>query len=45
MLKKALEIIGEYFLFLKKVFSKPAKWSEFFRKLIDEMNSMGVGSL
>ena len=45
MLKKTLEIIGEYFLFLKKVFSKPAKWSEFFRKLIDEMNSMGVGSL
>lgn len=45
MLKKALEIIGEYFIFLKKVFSKPAKWSEFFRKLIDEMNSMGVGSL
>lgn len=45
MLKKALEIIGEYLLFLKKVFSKPAKWSEFFRKLIDEMNSMGVGSL
>ncbi len=45
MLKKTLEIIGEYFLFLKKVFSRPAKWSEFFRKLIDEMNSMGVGSL
>lgn len=45
MLKKALEIIGEYFIFLKKVFSKPAKWSEFFRKLIDEMNSMGIGSL
>lgn len=45
MIKNVLEIIGEYFLFLKKVFSKPAKASEFFRKLIDEMNAMGVGSL
>ena len=45
MIKNILEIIGEYFLFLKKVFTKPAKASEFFRKLVDEMNAMGVGSL
>ena len=45
MIRRFLEIIGEYFLFLRKVFSKPAKLSEFFRKLIDEMNSMGIGSL
>ena len=45
MIKNVLEIIGEYFLFLKKVFTKPAKASEFFRKLVDEMNAMGIGSL
>lgn len=45
MIKRFLEIVGEYFIFLKKVFSKPAKASEFFRKLVDEMFSMGVGSL
>ena len=45
MIKRFLEIVGEYFIFLKKVFSKPAKASEFFRKLVDEMFSMGIGSL
>ena len=45
MIKNVLEIIGEYFLFLKKVFTKPSKGSEFFRKLVDEMNAMGIGSL
>ena len=45
MIKNVLEIIGEYFLFLKKVFTKPSKASEFFRKLVDEMNAMGIGSL
>lgn len=44
-MKKVLEIIGEYFIFLGRVFSKPSKGKEFFRKLIDEMDSMGVGSL
>src|SRR5574344_768580 len=42
---KILEIIGEYFLFLWRVFSRPEKWHEFFKKLIYEMNAMGVGSL
>jgi len=42
---KFLEIIGEYFLFLWRVFSRPEKWHEFFKKLIYEMNAMGVGSL
>lgn len=45
MIRTVLEIIGEYFLFLKKVFTKPTKASIFFRKLVDEMDSMGVGSL
>ncbi|MDR2868260.1 MAG: ABC transporter permease [Bacteroidales bacterium] len=42
---KVLELIGEYFLFLRAVFSKPEKWKLFFSKLIDEMHVMGVGSL
>lgn len=45
MIRTVLEIIGEYFLFLKKVFTKPTKISIFSRKLVDEMDSMGVGSL
>src|SRR5574344_458642 len=45
MIIKLLEIIGEYFLFLQKVFTKPYKGKVFFRRLIDEMDSMGVGSL
>ena len=35
MIKRFLETVGEYFIFLGKVFSKPAKRSEFFRRLID----------
>lgn len=44
MLKRFLAILGEYLLFLKKVFSRPAKWSVFFRKWIFEMDAMGLGS-
>jgi phospholipid/cholesterol/gamma-HCH transport system permease protein len=40
-----LEILGNYFLFLHRVFSRPEKWSEFFKRWMDEMYSMGVGSL
>jgi phospholipid/cholesterol/gamma-HCH transport system permease protein len=45
MLKNALSIIGEYFIFLRKVFSKPDKTKIFFKKLIFEMESMGIGSM
>jgi len=45
MIKNFLEIIGEYFIFLGKVFTKPSKISDFSRKLVDEMNAMGIGSL
>lgn len=37
--------VGDYFIFLKKVFSKPDKWNIFFKKLIFEMDAMGVGSM
>lgn len=45
MIAYTLELFGTYFLFLRRVFSRPEKWSEFFKKLIDEMYAMGVGSL
>jgi len=45
MIKKALILIGEYFIFMGKVFSRPERWKLFFKKLIDEMYAMGVGSL
>jgi phospholipid/cholesterol/gamma-HCH transport system permease protein len=40
-----LELLGNYFLFLWRVFSSPEKWKEFIKKTIDEMYSMGIGSL
>jgi phospholipid/cholesterol/gamma-HCH transport system permease protein len=45
MLIRVLEIVGEYFIFLGRVFRKPEKWGIFFKKLIFEMDAMGVGSL
>ena len=45
MVKSFLEILGEYFIFLKQVFTRTNKFSEFWRKLVDEMYSMGIGSL
>ncbi len=45
MITKMLELLGEYFLFLGRVFSRPGKGSVFFKRLIDEMYNMGLGSL
>ena len=45
MVHRLLTIIGDYFLFLRQVFSKPEKWRIFFKKLVDEMHAMGIGSL
>ncbi|MDR2973027.1 MAG: ABC transporter permease [Bacteroidales bacterium] len=45
MIFRFLELLGNYFLFLWRIFSKPEKWSEFFKKLLEEMYSMGIGSL
>ncbi len=45
MVQRLLTIIGEYFLFLRQVFSKPEKWSIFFKKLVEEMDAMGIGSM
>jgi len=45
LIYRFLELLGNYFIFLRRIFSKPEKWSEFFKKLLDEMYSMGIGSL
>ncbi len=45
MVQRLLTIIGDYFIFLRQVFSKPEKWSIFFKKLMDEMDAMGIGSM
>jgi len=45
LISRFLELLGNYFLFLYRVFSRPEKWSEFFKKLIDEMYAMGIGSI
>lgn len=37
--------IGRYFMLLFKVFSKPEKFSVYWRQIIYEMNSIGIGSL
>jgi len=29
MIKKTLELLGEYILLMKRVFTKPEKWSSF----------------
>lgn len=44
-MKRILSVIGEYFLFLKRVFSRPERWREFNKKLLFEMYTMGFGSL
>lgn len=45
MIQRLLTIVGEYFIFLRKVFSRPEKWSIFFKKLLFEMDAMGIGSM
>jgi phospholipid/cholesterol/gamma-HCH transport system permease protein len=45
LIYKFLELLGNYFIFLRRIFSRPEKWSEFIKKWIDEMYSMGIGSL
>ena len=45
MIYRFLELLGNYFIFLRRIFSRPDKWNEFLKRLIDEMYAMGVGSL
>ena len=45
MIHSLLTTIGEYFIFLRQAFSRPEKWRIFFKKLVDEMDAMGIGSM
>ena len=45
MLRVLLSTVGEYLIFLRKVFSKPAKWSVFLKKWLFVMDAMGIGSM
>ena len=37
--------IGRYFLFLKKVFSKPDNFSVFYKNIIQEIYNLGISSI
>lgn len=45
MVHRLLTLIGEYFIFLRHVFSRPEKGRIFFKKIVDEMDAMGIGSM
>ncbi len=45
MLRRLLITTGDYFIFLRQVFSHPEKWRIFFKKLVEEMDAMGLGSM
>lgn len=40
-----IEHFGNYYIMLSRVFTKPDKFKVFFRKFIDEIESIGIGSL
>jgi phospholipid/cholesterol/gamma-HCH transport system permease protein len=37
--------VGAYFLFVRRTFRKPQKWSQFPKQFFHEVNSLGLGSL
>lgn len=45
ILVSPFEKIGRYTLLLRKVFTKPQKWSVFFRQFLDEMTKLGINSI
>ena len=45
MIKFFLEEVGRYFLFLKKVFSRPEKWKIFWRQFINEADKLIISSI
>ena len=45
MLKKSLESVGRYLLFLKQVFRKPEKWRIFFGQFINEADKLIISSI
>src|SRR5687768_11981966 len=45
ILENLLFNLGRYFLLIRQVFRKPEKFSIYFRQIIFEINSLGIGSL
>lgn len=45
MLKKSLESVGSYILFLRIVFRKPEKWRIFWRQFINEADKLIISSI
>jgi phospholipid/cholesterol/gamma-HCH transport system permease protein len=42
---KFLETLGRYIILMGKVFSRPEKWSIYYRRTIAELDQLGVGSI
>lgn len=42
---KFLATIGRYFILMKKVFSRPERWSIYRRRIVDEIISLGLNSV
>ncbi len=42
---KFLELLGRYFILMSKVFSKPEKWRIYKRRIIAEMEALGLNSI
>lgn len=45
LLKRTLELIGEYFLLMKRVFTKPEKWRIFWKQCVVETEKLGLSSV
>lgn len=45
LLTNSLQKFGQYVLLMKRVFSVPDRWSEFFRRYISEIYKLGVDSI
>ena len=45
MLRKPLTVLGEYLLFMKKVFGKPEKWRLYWRQFIIEADKLILSSI
>ncbi len=42
---KIFEAIGRYFILMGKVFSRPEKWSIYWRRTLDEVEALGINSI
>ncbi len=42
---KIIETVGLYIVFLRKVFTRPQKWSIFFQEMVKEIDKLGIKSI